>query len=68
MIENIGNTDRIVRLIVAIAVSILYFTGILTGTLGIISVILSGVLVLSSLVGFCPLYIPFGINTCHDEK
>jgi hypothetical protein len=46
----------------------LYFSGTVTGTIGLVLVVLAGVFVLTSLVGFCPLYAPFGISTCPAKK
>ncbi len=59
-----GSADRIIRIIIAAIVGILYFTGIISGTLGLILLILAGIFVLTSLISFCPLYAPFGIRTC----
>lgn len=59
-----GNTDKLIRIIIAIIVAALYFTGTLTGTIGIIAMVIAGVFVLTSLVSFCPLYTLFGISTC----
>lgn len=59
-----GTTDRIIRMIIAAIVAVLFFTNTVTGTLGIVLVVLAGVFVLTSLVSFCPLYVPFGIRTC----
>lgn len=66
MKKNMGSIDRILRVIIAIAVFALYFSGIISGTLGIILITLSSVFLLTSLIGFCPLYAPFGINTCRS--
>lgn len=63
MKQNIGTTDRVVRLIAALVLAALYFTGILAGTAGAIAVGLAAVLVLTSFLRFCPLYLPFGIRT-----
>ena len=63
MKKNMGTTDKIIRLIVAIIFAVLYFTNTFTGTVGLILVILGVVFVLTSQVSFCPLYLPFGINT-----
>lgn len=68
MKKNMGNTDRIVRVLIAVIVATLYFTGIISGTLGIVLLILSGIFVLTSLVSFCPIYAPFGIKTCALKK
>lgn len=64
MKKNMGKIDVIVRIVVAIVLSILYFTGTVSGTIGLVLLILGGVFLLTSIVGFCPLYLPFGINTC----
>lgn len=63
MKQNIGTTDRVVRLIAALVLAALYFTGILAGTAGAIAVGLAAVLVLTSFLRFCPLYVPFGFRT-----
>jgi hypothetical protein len=63
MKQNMGSFDRILRIIVAVVIGILYFNGIITGTWGIVLLVLGGVFVLTSLVGSCPLYKIFGINT-----
>lgn len=64
MKKNMGSADRIIRIIIAAIVGILYFTGTISGTLGLILLILAGIFVLTSLISFCPLYAPFGISTC----
>ena len=68
MKKNMGNTDRIVRIVIAAVIAVLYYTGTLSGTLGLVLLILAGVFVLTSLISFCPLYTPFGINTCPSKK
>ncbi len=64
MKANMGTADRTIRVIIAAVVAILYFTGIIPGTLGIVFMALAGIFVLTSVVSFCPLYAPFGISTC----
>ncbi len=64
MKPNMGGIDRGIRLIVAAIAVILYFTGTLTGTLGIIALVVAGVFTLTSIISFCPLYALFGLNTC----
>jgi uncharacterized membrane protein len=64
MKKNMGFTDRALRLIVAIVLVVLYFSNILTGTLGIVALVVAGVFTLTSLVSFCPIYPLLGINTC----
>jgi hypothetical protein len=63
MKTNMGNADKIIRIAIAVLVAVLYFTEIISGTLGIVLLVLAGVFVLTSLIGFCPLYLPFGIST-----
>ncbi len=67
MKKNMGNADRIIRLIIAAIFASLYFVGIITGTIGIILMVLSGMFVLTSIVGFCPLYLPFGLSTLRGK-
>lgn len=64
MNKNMSSTDRIIRVILAVVMAILYFTGTVTGTVGIVMLVLGGVFVLTSLISFCPLYAIFGISTC----
>lgn len=59
-----GNIDRIVRTIIAAVALLLYFNGIISGTVGLVLVALSVIFLLTSLVSFCPLYTLFGISTC----
>ena len=68
MKKNMGNTDRIIRLIVAAIFAALYFTNTVTGTFGIVLLALAGVFILTSLVSFCPLYTLIGLNTCPAKK
>lgn len=59
-----GTTDRIVRLVIAIAFVGLYFADVITGTLGILLMALSAIFLITSLISVCPLYMPFGMRTC----
>jgi hypothetical protein len=68
MKKNMGNTDRVIRFIVAAIIGVLYYTGTISGTLGLVLLVLAGVFVLTSFVSFCPLYAPFGISTCPAKK
>lgn len=68
MKKNMGNTDKIIRLIIAAGIAILYFSGAVTGTIGIVLLILAGIFLLTSLVGFCPLYALFGMDTCPRKE
>ena len=67
MKKNMGGADRIIRVILAIVFAVLYFTGTVAGTWGLVLVVLGGVFLATSVVSFCPLYLPFGINTCKKD-
>jgi hypothetical protein len=64
MKKNMGSTDKIIRVLLAVVFAALYFTGTVTGTLGIVLLVLGGVFLATSLISFCPLYTIFGMNTC----
>jgi hypothetical protein len=61
--KNVGTIDRIVRLVLAFALAALYFTGTVSGTLGIVFLVLAVVFALTAAVSICPLYLPFGLST-----
>jgi hypothetical protein len=63
MKKNMGNTDRIVRLLLAAIVAALYFTDVVTGVFGIALLVVAAIFVLTSFISFCPLYAPFGLST-----
>lgn len=68
MKKNMGNIDKIVRVIVALVIGGLYFTGAFGETLGYILVAVAAIFLLTSAIGFCPLYAPFGLSTSPSEK
>jgi hypothetical protein len=68
MKANMGSADRIIRAIIAILIAALYFTNVLTGTIGIVLLILAGIFLLTSFISFCPLYLPFGLSTRKKEN
>ncbi|HOY15405.1 MAG TPA: DUF2892 domain-containing protein [Saprospiraceae bacterium] len=68
MKKNMGTIDKSVRTIIAIILGYLYYTGVISGTLGLVLVIVGFVFLLTSLISFCPLYSIFGINTCGVPK
>ena len=63
MTKNMGTADRVIRILAAIVIAILFFTKTITGTLAVILGILAVILLLTGLVGFCTLYVPFKIST-----
>lgn len=69
MKKNMGIADRLIRVLIAVVIAVLFFTGVIDGTLGIILLVVAGVFVLTSLVSVCPLYLPFGLRTrCGVKK
>ena len=65
--KNMGIADRVIRIAAAILFGYLYFSGILSGALGIILLILGIIFILTSLISFCPLYIPLKISTIKKD-
>ena len=63
MQKNMGSLDRSLRVLVAAVIASLYFMQLISGILAIVLLVLSAIFVLTSLVGTCPLYLPFGLNT-----
>lgn len=68
MKKNMGNTDRLIRLVIAAIVVLLYFTNVISGTVAIVLGVVAAIFLLTSLVNFCPLYAPFGISTCKVKE
>lgn len=64
MKRNMGSADRIIRIIVAIGLAALYITNTLTGTWGIVALIVAIIFLATSLINFCPIYRIFGLKTC----
>lgn len=64
MTKNMGSLDRGLRLVVAVVLVVLGATGTITGGLAIGGYVVAAIFALTSLVGFCPAYLPIGINTC----
>ncbi len=62
-----GTTDKMIRVIIALIILGLYFTNIITGTIGIVLSAFGIIFLITSLISFCPLYLPFGINTCKKK-
>lgn len=68
MKKNMGSADKIIRVILAAIIAVLYLTGVLKGTFGLILLIVAIVFVVTSLIGFCPIYTLFGFNTGKKGK
>lgn len=68
MKNNVGNNDKIVRLVIALLLGGLYFAEIVSGTLGIALLVIAAIMIITALSGFCPLYMLFGVNTCEQKE
>ena len=68
MKRNMGNLDRSLRTLIAVAIISLSYTGLISGTLAVVLLIIAGVFLLTSIFGFCPLYSLLHMNTCHRLK
>jgi fatty acid desaturase len=67
MKKNMGSADRVIRMMLAALVAVLYFTNVISGTTAIILAVLAIVFVATSLMSFCPLYLPFGLSTLRKK-
>ncbi|MDD2673263.1 DUF2892 domain-containing protein [Flavobacterium petrolei] len=63
MKKNMGSTDKIIRIAIAILIAILYFTNTISGTLALVLGAFAVIFIITSFISFCPLYSPFGIST-----
>jgi hypothetical protein len=68
MKKNMGNMDRIIRVIVAAVIAGLYYSNIINGTGAVLLLVLAVIFVLTSFLGYCPLYSLLGIQTCRNKK
>lgn len=68
MKKNMGNLDRIIRTLLALVAIYLYVAGIVSGTVGVVLIVLAGVFLFTSIVSFCPLYTLVGLSTCPTKK
>jgi hypothetical protein len=67
MKKNMGTIDKVIRILVAVVMVVLYFIHVISGILAIILLILSGIFIVTSFLSFCPLYLPFGLSTRKKE-
>ncbi len=68
MKKNVGNTDKLIRLVIALVIAVLYFADLISGTLAIILGIVALAMVATSLLNFCGLYSIFGFSTCEKSQ
>ena len=67
MKKNMGTVDKVIRILVAVVLVVLYFTHVITGVLAIILLAVAAIFVVTSFLSFCPLYWPFGLSTREKE-
>jgi hypothetical protein len=67
MTKNMGSLDKAIRLVLAAVFVALYFMNVVSGTLGIVLLVLAGVFALTSFIGSCPLYLPFNLSTRKEK-
>ena len=63
MKTNVGLTDKIIRVLVAVLIASLYFMGKIDGTLSIVLLIIATIFIASSFISFCPIYSIFGLSS-----
>lgn len=68
MKANMHLIDRIARIVISIAIALLYVSGYFTGTLAIITLVVAVIFTITGLIGFCPLYALVGLSTKKKEK
>ena len=67
MKKNMGSADKSIRIIIALAIAALYYFNVIEGTIAYVLMALALVFLLTSFISFCPLYLPFGLNTCKKK-
>ncbi len=68
MKQNIGNIDKFLRILAAIVIAVVYYANLISGTLALVLLILAGIFIITSFIGTCFLYLPFGISTRKKES
>ncbi len=67
MIKNMGNTDKGIRIVIALAIALLYYFNVISGTFAYVLMALAIIFLITSFLNFCPLYAPFGWSTCKTK-
>jgi len=68
MKKNVGMCDKWIRIVFAIVIGLLYYFNVISGTLGIVLIVLAVIFLLTGLFNTCGLYSVFGISTCSKKK
>lgn len=64
MKKNMGSIDKVVRVLLAISIALLYFFNVIEGTVAYVLMAVAIALLVTSFINFCPLYALIGVNTC----
>jgi K+-transporting ATPase A subunit len=68
MKKNMGSADQGIRLLLAATLVVLYFSGVISGTFGMITLVIAAVFMVTTLVGYCPMYSLIGVKTCKVKE
>jgi len=68
MKKNMGSADKGIRVAIAIVIALLYYFNVVEGMVAYVLMALAIIFLITSFINFCPLYTPFGINTCKTKK
>jgi hypothetical protein len=63
MKKNLGTIDKVIRILIAVVISILFFTHVITGTVGVVLIILAIIFLATSFISFCPIYFALGLSS-----
>lgn len=67
MKKNMGTIDRVIRIVIAVAIAAIYFSGNISGTVAIVLGVIAVIFLLTSLIGFCPIYKVVGLSTRKEK-
>ena len=68
MKNNMGSADKGIRVAIVIVIALLYYFNVVEGMVAYVLMALAIIFLITSFINFCPLYAPFGINTCKTKK
>jgi hypothetical protein len=68
MDRNVGPEDRVVRIVVALALCVIVYLGYLEGVAGIVTGIVAAYLLITGLLARCVVYKLIGVDTSVQEQ
>ena len=68
MKQNMGSIDRVIRIFITFTITILYLTDQITGVAAMVLSLFAAIFILTSFLGFCPLYVPLKLSTKKEPK